>query len=129
MSKSKKPPKGDSNVVEIDAIAVAEWERDQHTPQAPAAGLAALVRQTAAVPVAVEPRPRMPTERLGRRRPPGPPPASQAIPRPAAPSSAPGAIPQLIDDHAPGSPRGIDFDLPVTTPALPNPALHALAAE
>jgi hypothetical protein len=38
-----------TNVVEIDAIANEEWERDQHTPQAIESNLAALVKQSASV--------------------------------------------------------------------------------
>lgn len=48
-----KPGPEDMEVVEIDAIDFGDWERNMATSEVPAAGLAALVRQTAAVPVPV----------------------------------------------------------------------------
>ncbi|HTR51867.1 MAG TPA: hypothetical protein VMJ10_14225, partial [Kofleriaceae bacterium] len=39
----------DAAVVEIDAMDVAEWERDKHTPLAPTEGLAELVKKSADV--------------------------------------------------------------------------------
>jgi len=41
----------DMEVVEIDALDFGDWERNMKTSEVPVAGLAALVRQTAAVPV------------------------------------------------------------------------------
>jgi Tetratricopeptide repeat len=104
VSESKVSEKAVEKVVEIDAIDLDEWERDRHTPQAPAAGLAALVRQTVSPPLAeatqrpqhVEPSPRpqraqtalpraqtaaprAPTAQpISRRQPPRPPPAAIA---------------------------------------------------
>lgn len=46
---AKRPPEEEASaVVELDAMDVAEWEQDQHTPVAPDSELAALVKKTAA---------------------------------------------------------------------------------
>jgi hypothetical protein len=55
---ARAPGPAPEQVVEIDAIDVGEWERDQHTTEAPVAGLAALIRQTAPQQARVEPRPK-----------------------------------------------------------------------
>ena len=73
-------------VVEIDAIDEEEWERDRHTPQAPVAGLAALVRQTVPQPVRIEPRPRHAASQ----------PLPVQSPPVASPQAAPAAAPQAI---------------------------------
>jgi len=146
MSKPAVPP-ARSEVVEIEAMDVAEWESGQRTPQAPDANLAELVRKTAAVP---EPPTRVQTvarERAGaqlgaptiprppsraRTEPPGPP------PKPARPKTA-GAPPAAVARAArvpdiPAGPAveprrpptqtpvgGVDFSLPVTatSPGMP----------
>lgn len=113
---------GAANVVEIDAIDVAEWERDQYTPRAPAAGLAELVRQTLPQPIAAEapkrpaqasqggttqtPRPTMPAAR------------APAVPRAnSAPSGRPAVVPRAVDNHAAALQRALvhaSYDRPVT---------------
>lgn len=126
MTKPTRPRAGNSEprVVEIDAIDVAEWERDQHTPQAPPAGLAALVRQTAAPPVA-EPRTRHPTAVQGsRRRPPKPPPSSSQAPLTRAPSPAPSsaanaaAAPTAVDKRRSAAPPVAMDSVPLPLAAL-----------
>jgi hypothetical protein len=141
-------PAARNEVVEIEAMDVAEWESGQRTPQAPDANLAELVRKTAAPPapparvqtVARErPRtqlgapaiPRTPSR--ARTEPPGPP------PKPARPQTsgggAPGAAARAtrVPDIPAGpavEPRrspaqtpvgGVDFLLPVTatSPGMP----------
>ncbi|HSK00728.1 MAG TPA: hypothetical protein VK932_05780, partial [Kofleriaceae bacterium] len=48
MSESKKPGPGDGDVVEIDAMDGAEWEKDQHTPVVHDEQLSKLVKQSSA---------------------------------------------------------------------------------
>lgn len=146
---ARAPGAAPERVVEIDAIDVAEWERDQHTPQAPVAGLAALVRQTAP---RVEPRPRQhaatqPTKvdhtaaraaaAKGRGRPPKPP-ANPVVPdadsvsfetvtAPAGLSLAAATAQRPRDDEASAAPQHIAPEavrLPLAAPPSgPIPAL------
>ena len=119
MSKPPAPRAGDEGrvpekVVEIDAIDVAEWERDQHTPQAPVAGLAALVRQTAPQPA----KPRSATQQMPvvTAKPPKaqgsqtmPPqaqaPAAKAPPSEAPPKQAPAKEALQSQPHPPLGPK------------------------
>jgi hypothetical protein len=146
MTKPAAPP-AHHEVVEIDAMDVAEWESGQRTPQASDANLAELVRKTAAPP---EPPARVQTvarERAGtqlgapaiprppsraRTEPPGPP------PKPARPKTAGGppaaaarvscvpdipAAPAVEPRRSPAQTPvgGVDFSLPVTatSPGMP----------
>ena len=64
------------SVVEIDAMDVAEWEQDKHTPAAPQEHLAQLVKQTRSIPVVQvpEPEPSRKTAAVTRAQPAKPPP-------------------------------------------------------
>src|SRR6185436_16841608 len=76
----------------------------QHTPPAPAAGLAALVRQTAAPPVADETRAMRPSAKQVRRQPPNPPPGGRAMTVPGlAPLPQRDPIPPAAPPKAEGS--------------------------
>lgn len=147
MTKPAVPPPARHEVVEIEAMDVAEWESGQSTPQAPDANLAELVRKTAIQP---EPPTRVqtvarerPSTQIGapaiprppsraRTEPPGPP------PRPARPPTSGGGVPPAaratrVPDipaapkveprrsPAPMTSRGIDFSLPTTatSPGMP----------
>lgn len=117
---SPRAGQGNANVVEIDAIDVAEWERDQYTPRAPAAGLAELVRQTLPQPIAAEapkrpaqvsqggvsqtPRPAMPAAR-----------APAAPPANSAPGGKPAVVPRAVDKHSAALQRALvraNYDRP-----------------
>lgn len=125
MTTQARPPRpGDPNVVEMDAIDGAEWERDQHTPPAPAAGLAALVRQTAAPPMTDETRSLRPPAKQVRRQPPKPPAGSRPMTAPGmGPLPKPDASPLPIASAQPIAPSrratpeaAVNFDEPVTVP-------------
>jgi hypothetical protein len=116
----------DGKVVEIDAIDGAEWERDQHTPQAPVAGLAALVRQTA--PVRIEPRPKQPATQPPRAQEPAAPRAATAKgrgrpPRPPAKQAPPAAATPSFETET--APAGASPSFETVTA----PAMLSLAAE
>jgi hypothetical protein len=113
VSKPSAPRGGDGipeKIVEIDAIDVAEWERDQHTPQAPVAGLAALVRQTVPQPVRVEPKRKGATQQMPATTQARTPQAqgSQALPpqaqAPAPQAKAPPKEPPQSQPHPPLGP-------------------------
>jgi hypothetical protein len=140
MTKPATPPR--NQVVEIEAMDVAEWESGQRTPQAPDANLAELVRKTAP---ALEPPARVQTVARDRTRiqlgapvirppnrartePPGPPPkparARTSGGGPAAPSARATRVPD-IPAGPPAEPRkspapmtrhGLDFS-PVAAPS------------
>jgi hypothetical protein len=126
----QKPP----SVVEMDAIDVAEWERDQHTPRAPSAGLAALVRQTLPQPSADEPQRRAtqvsPTNQASQER------AAQAprstLPPPRGPK-APRArvVPAIKRAGAPGTADKPSGAPPRVPPAASNdrPTPHAVVRQ
>jgi hypothetical protein len=120
VSKPASPRAGDGGqVVEIDAIDVAEWESDQHTPQAPVAGLAALVRQTvrgrSQGEAAVARSPQLPAQ---------PPAQSPAQPLPAVP---PPAQPQvLLQRPSPPESKRLPPRAPSKPRAVREPQAHPI---
>ncbi len=141
MTKPAIPSPVRHDVVEIDAMDVAEWESGQSTPQASDANLAELVRKTATQPelptrVLTVARERFPTQvgapiiprppSRARTAPPGP------APEPTRPrTSGDGARATRVPDipAGPGGARrstqtpvgGVDFSLPITatSPGMP----------
>jgi len=127
MTKPAPPPSREeaATVVEIDAIDVAEWEHDQHTPLAPSAGLAALVRQTLPQPSTAEPRGEPVPPKQGRVAPlpsaatPTLAPAAPRVPR--LPTTKPPVV-LLAHDLQPTQPAGEPLDStprPSAAPAAP----------
>ncbi|HEX3764614.1 MAG TPA: hypothetical protein VHW23_38230 [Kofleriaceae bacterium] len=68
MTKRGVPTPARGQVVEIDAMDVAEWESGQRTPQASDANLAELVRKSAATPPAATPVPAAHAQTVPRER-------------------------------------------------------------
>jgi tetratricopeptide repeat protein len=125
MTKPAAPPSARHDVVEIEAMDVAEWESGQRTPQAPDANLAELVRKTASQP---EPPTRVQTvarerarTQLGapvvtrppnraRTEPPGPPPKSARPRTPGGGAPQPSARPARVPDIPAGPGAGSEPD-------------------
>jgi Tetratricopeptide repeat len=136
MTKSATPPPARSDVVEIEAMDLAEWESGQSTPQTSDANLAELVRRTAATPEAGTrrtpatrertrtqigaPIARPPGERA-RTVPPGPAPrptrARASVDAVAVPSRVPAATATPVQPAPTASPRSTATG----TPAKPAP--------
>jgi hypothetical protein len=151
MTKPAIPPPVRNDVLEIDAMDVAEWESGQSTPQASDANLAELVRKTAtspesptrvltvarqhaSAPTGAPVIPRPPSR--ARTAPPGP------APKPTRPRTSGGPPPASARaTHVPGIPAGpgteprrsvtpvtnsgIDFSLPITATSPGMPAAPA----
>jgi Tetratricopeptide repeat len=151
MTKPAIPPPVRNDIVEIDAMDVAEWESGQSTPQTSDANLAELVRKTA---TSLEPPTRVQTvarqhtstqtgapvirrpPSRARTAPPGPAPKPT---RPRTSGGPPAASARAI--HVPGIPAGpggearrslapvtnsgIDFSLPITATSPGMPAAPA----
>ena len=152
MTKPAIPSPVRNDVVEIDAMDVAEWESGQSTPQASDVNLAELVRKTATSPesptrVQTVARPHTSTQigapviprppSRARTAPPGPAPkptrrrTSGGGP-PASPARATGTrdIPAgpAVEPRRPSAPMpsgGIDFSLPITATSPGMPAAPA----
>jgi hypothetical protein len=114
MTKPAVPPPVRDDVVEIDAMDVAEWESGQRTPQASDANLAELVRKTAAPPEPAAHAPIVARERSRTQI------APSVVPRPhsRARTASPGPV------RAPAQPRTTDGGPPAPparTTRMPDP--------
>lgn len=96
-----------ADIVEIDAMDIAEWESGQKTPRASAPNLAELVRRTAELPAVsvVDGEPPPPPVHRARKRtatlvPARRPPAKPAMPPPLRPTAA-GSAPKLAQAPLP----------------------------
>ena len=115
MIKPTKPGPGHEGVVEMDAMDVHEWDAGQRTPQASDANLAALVKQSASAPAALD-RTGAPRPQFAR--------TTQTSPRTPAAIGTPGIQPPpgAARPAPPRSRRQVADEREDTAPSAPPPA-------